>query len=151
MSLHPNFESGSIDVISTTSVFEHVPADVCDAIIAEFRRVIHKDGLMSHTVDYSDHYAHADSNITSYNYLQFDERRWKMFNPGIHFQNRLRTKDYSRKFDANGFQIVEMDEWVGSPNDLNKVAVHKLFNNYDRESLLTLGCHFVLKPNYFTE
>jgi len=138
--------SGSIDVITTTSVFEHIPADACDGIIKEFRRIIHKDGLMSHTIDYSDHYAHADPNISDYNYLRYNDSQWKIFNPSIHYQNRLRTADYDKMFAANGFKIVEAGVWSGSEDDLNQVPISQTFKDMDRSALLELGCHYVVQP-----
>jgi hypothetical protein len=140
------FESGSIDIITTTSVFEHIPADDCDAIIREFRRIIDKDGLMSHTIDYSDHYAHADPNISEYHYLRFNDWQWKVLNPSIHYQNRMRTSDYSKMFSSRGFEIVGSEVWAGPEAALDSIAVSKKFKDTDRQALLELGCHFMLRP-----
>lgn len=91
---HTGLAPGSIDVILTTSVFEHVPAAVCADIFKECRRIISPDGIMRHTIYYSDHYAHADPSITAYNYLRYGEFAWSLMSPGIHYQNRLRTPDF---------------------------------------------------------
>jgi hypothetical protein len=78
--------------------------------------------------------------------LQFDEREWQKFNPGIHYQNRLRTADYCRKFTAHGFEVTEMKEWSGFEKDLNSVRLNAMFADRSREDLLVLGCHFLVRP-----
>jgi hypothetical protein len=101
---------------------------------------------MSHTIDYSDHYAHADPNITSYNYLRFDDLKWKIFNPSIHYQNRLRTPDYRHIFENNGFRIAEIETWKGSKSELDSSRISATFKTTDRQTLLELGCHILLQP-----
>ncbi|MDO7844592.1 methyltransferase domain-containing protein [Sphingomonas immobilis] len=138
--------AGSVDVVTTTSVFEHVPEPICDAIFAECRRVIAPDGMMRHTIDYSDHYAHADPSITSYNYVRFGRRTWTLLNPGIHYQNRLRTPDFIRLFEKNSFRIVACDEWTGDAQEFDRVSVHQDFAHYGSDTLRVLGAHFLLQP-----
>lgn len=140
------FADGSVDLILTTSVLEHIPAEVCRAIMTECRRVIRPDGLVSHAIDYSDHYAHADPGITCYNYLRFDDREWEAFSPGIHYQNRLRTADFKALFDATGFQVLEAVEWRGLEEEFTSTTIHPKFSKLDREALMALGCYFVLRP-----
>ncbi len=138
--------AGSVDVITTTSVFEHVPQSVCAAIVAECRRVIAPDGMMRHTIDYSDHYAHADPSITSYNYLRFGQSAWALFNPGIHYQNRLRTPDFKEMFKNAGFTMVDIVEWLGESQEFDKIKVHHVFSKYSEGDLRVNGAHFVLQP-----
>jgi hypothetical protein len=143
---HTGLPDASIDVITTTSVFEHVPAEACTAIFSEFRRIIRSGGLMSHGIDYSDHYSHADPNIGPFNYLKFSEKQWKILNPGIHFQNRLRTADFLKKFQDANFQIIELEEWSGTEEELNGVCIDEYFLGKSRQELLVLGCLFTLRP-----
>jgi len=141
------FATGSIDVIFTTSVLEHVPAEVCAAIFREFRRIISPGGIMRHTIDYSDHYSHADPSITAYNYLRFSEAAWRLLNPSIHYQNRLRTPDFVNICQHAGFKVAACDEWIGLEEDLAKVNVHRSFARYSREELMALGAHFLIMPD----
>ena len=66
----------------TTSVLEHIPPAQIARILRECHRLLPPGAVMSHVIDYSDHYAHSDSHITPYHYLTFDEREWQRFNPG---------------------------------------------------------------------
>ncbi len=136
----------SIDVIKTTSVFEHIPLGVIPGILKECRRVLKPTGYMNHCIDYSDHYSHADAEITPFNYLRFDAKEWATYNPGIHYQNRLRTKAYQAMFTDAGFRVVDLEEWLGITEELQSVSVDKGFKNLSYDELLTLGSKFTLAP-----
>jgi hypothetical protein len=136
----------SIDVIVTTSVLEHIPLPVCAEILAECRRLISRRGIMRHTIDYSDHYSHSDSKISAYNYLSFSDREWQRHNPGIHFQNRARTRDYRDLFIASDFEILEEQEWMGREAELANVTLAGRFRTMSQPELLALGCNFTLRP-----
>ena len=85
----------------TTSVLEHIPPEQIARILREAHRILPPGGaIMSHVIDYSDHYAHSDARITPYHYLSFEEPTWRRFNPGIHYQNRLRHVDYRPLFES---------------------------------------------------
>jgi len=140
------FPAASIDVVLSTSVLEHVPSAALAPILAETRRVIRPDGLASHTVDWSDHYSHADPAITPYNYLRFGEAAWRWANPAIHHQNRLRAPEHRALFAAAGFRVATEEPWHGKPADLAAVPVHPRFVGHDRADLLALGSHFLLRP-----
>jgi predicted SAM-dependent methyltransferase len=136
----------SIDLVTTTSVFEHIPADICRGILRECRRVLRDEGFMRHVIDYSDHYNHADPAITDYNYLAFSERQWRRYSPGIHYQNRLRSRDFEKMFAEAGFIVMEKQEWRGLPAELQSVTIHKDFDRYSRDELAVIGAVFLLKP-----
>jgi SAM-dependent methyltransferase len=136
----------SVDLVFTTSVLEHVPEAPLRRLMRECRRLARPGAVISHVIDYSDHYAHADPAIGPYNFLRFDEAAWQAFNPGIHFQNRLRHADYLRLFDETGFRLLE--ERAEQPDDaLAALAGLKLaarFRDRPPEELApTLG-HVVL-------
>jgi hypothetical protein len=97
----------SVDLIFTTSVLEHVPEPALRRLMAESRRLAKPGAVISHVIDYSDHYAHADPSIGPYNFLRFGEAAWQAFNPGIHYQNRLRHADHLRIFAQTGFRLLQ--------------------------------------------
>jgi hypothetical protein len=57
--------AGSIDLVATTSTLEHVPLPDLRAILKETRRLCHDRSVVSHVVDYSDHFATATTRSTS--------------------------------------------------------------------------------------
>ena len=48
------------------------------------------DGLHSHFIDMSDHFAHMDSSISIYHFLRYSEAQWKRIDNSIQPQNRWR-------------------------------------------------------------
>jgi len=140
-------ESHSVDAVITTSTLEHIPSDILSAILLECRRVMRPEGLMSHIIDYSDHYSHSDPAIGNYNYLQFSEADWKRYNPSIHFQNRLRQPDYLDMFNALSLEIVGFTSWEDDAFDeeYRSMALADQFKSYKFDDLKKLGGHFLLR------
>jgi SAM-dependent methyltransferase len=141
--------AGSIDFISSTSTLEHIPAEDVAAILAECRRLLRPDGILSCRIDLADHYSYADDRISPYNFLRFAPRTWRLLNSRLHFQNRLRRSDYLALFAAAGFDVVA--EAVGSPTDERLAALRQLplaepFRGRPLEDLAVLGLRLVARP-----
>ena len=99
--------SRSIDIHTSYTVFEHIPAPVLAAILCEGRRLVTDDGLLVHRIDYSDHFAHSDSDISLVNFLQFDAKSWDRITGNRYmYMNRLRDDDYLRLFESAGLATV---------------------------------------------
>ncbi|MDQ4091403.1 MAG: hypothetical protein M3163_14045 [Actinomycetota bacterium] len=81
-------------------------------------------------IDHQDHYSYADSTISAYNFLQYDEREWARWNPSLQYQNRLRHSDYLAMFEAEGFEIVHESPTAGSPDDLAVIGQLPLANPF---------------------
>jgi len=138
----------SVDCITSTSTLEHIDPGDIGTILRECDRILRADGIMSMSVDYADHYAFFDNSISEYNFLRYSDWAWKMFNPRLHFQNRLRHADYVRLFEASGFEIVEERRREGSPQDvegLRRMSVAKRFAKYSLVDLAIRGAYFVLR------
>ena len=137
----------SFDAVSTTSVLEHVPEDQIVRIMAECHRLLPPGAVMSHVIDYSDHYAHSDPLITPYNFLSMSAEDWRRYNPGIHYQNRLRHADYAKLFERTGFNILsatceqpaDADEMLGS------VSLSPEFSGRPTAELAPLVGHYVVE------
>ncbi len=144
-----DLESGAVDVIATSETLEHIPKDSLAKILRECRRIISPDGLVSMSVDYSDHYSHFDPSITPYNFLRFGSAEWNRHNMAAHFQNRMRHSDYVGLFKDAGFRIEE--EKVKRPANwqdlLKRQPIAREFLIYETEDLAITGGYFVLAPD----
>lgn len=128
-------EDESIDLLHSNNTFEHVYAEVLPDILQEFARLTKSNGLQSHFIDMSDHFAHADSSITIYNFLQFSPKRWKRIDNSIQPQNRLRFKDYLKIYEDLNLPVSETDYRPGSLEDLARVDLDESYKDYSPEEL----------------
>ena len=111
-------------------------------------RLLRKGGLISVTVDYSDHWSHSDPSITEYNFLRYSEDEWHRYNPSLHYQNRLRHSDYYKMLQNAGFQIIK-EEFL-QPDDkaykkIKTITVSEELKKYSIEDLLITRGWFVAK------
>jgi hypothetical protein len=141
-------ESGSVGLVSTTNTLEHIPFDDLARIMREVRRLCGPDAVVSMKIDYSDHYAHADPEISPYNFLRFSEAQWARYNTRSHYQNRRRHSHYRQLFLNCGFHIET--ERHTRPTDwrrmLEGVKVHPDFQHHGPQELAITSGQFVLRP-----
>lgn len=138
--------SGSLDFVSSTDTAEHIPAADLHAILVECRRLLKPDGLLSYRADLEDHYARAEGGLSRYNFLRYSDRKWAVFNPPLHYQNRLRYPDYVRITHEAGFEIVR--EHASRPSEQDLAALRALevaerFRSYSMEELGVRGLTIV--------
>jgi SAM-dependent methyltransferase len=143
-------EPESVDFVSNTATLEHVPAPDLVPILAECRRLLRGDGAISCRIDLRDHYSYVDRNLSPYNFLRFGERTWRLLNPALHHQNRLRRPDYLRAFTAAGFEIVAEEIIRPSRRDLaalDRIRLAPTFADYPRDEIAVKGIRIVVKPS----
>jgi hypothetical protein len=133
---------GSIDVISSRAVLEHIPLPVIEGIQTEVYRLLEDDGHCCHFVDPSDHWQHHDRSITKINFLRFSDftNRLAHFN-GMNYQNRLRHSDYVTSMKSAGFHLIreERDVDPGSLEALRGgLRLSPRFQGYSHEDLATV-------------
>lgn len=131
----------SVDACISTNTLEHIPKESIISIFSELHRTLKNDGIVSATIDYSDHYSHTDKNISSLNYLRFDENSWKRYNHNCHYQNRLRHYDYLEIFGSCGF-VVEEEELVYSESKI-PAELSDAFRDKD-ETWMATSAHIIL-------
>lgn len=92
------FADGSIDLISSTAVFEHVRRDAVPALLSALRRVMAPDGLQLHAIDLHDHLGGGRV------HLRFPARFWEgraIARSGI-YTNRIGATGWIEAFRAAG-------------------------------------------------
>ena len=143
-------KTNSVDFISSTGVLEHVPSQDIVPILQECERILKPSGIMSHSIDYQDHYAITDQTIYVYNFLKYSDVTWRLVNPPLHYQNRLRHKDYIAMIkDSTSLKI--MDEIIERPtpervNSLQQLTLAPKFRDgYSYDELSITSATLVLK------
>jgi hypothetical protein len=138
---HARF-SGHIDFICSTSVLEHVPCEQLGPLLREHDRIGSPHVLMSHVIGYTDHFAHADKNISHFNFYRFGDRLWPLFNPAMQHQNRLRHSDFEKLFAERGFEMLERRTIPST--DQRPVPLHERFRGYSNDDLYAHDGLFLL-------
>lgn len=137
--------AGSVDVVFSNSVLEHVPPRVITALYAESRRILVPGGLMFHSVNCGDHYAYVDSRLHQLHYLQYSNRAWSFWNNAFLYQNRLRAHRFVEDASAAGFEIVLDTAAPRSENlaRLRAMQVAPEFADIPRERLCITSVDFI--------
>jgi hypothetical protein len=139
---------GSIDFVTSTNTLEHIPVDEIRQILAECARILSRDGAMSFQIDYQDHYSYFDARVSAYNFLRFDDAAWRRYNPSLHFQNRLRHRDYLGLFADAGLDLVAEQVTAGSSDDealIRALGPAAPFRDMAVSDLAVRGSRVVLK------
>jgi SAM-dependent methyltransferase len=108
---HLSFPDNSFDFHFSYAVFEHVPESIIRDILKEAKRLLRPEGVLSHSIDLSDHFAYSDDSITKINFLQFSDERWQRLAGNQYmYHNRLRAPEFFRLFEEEGVFIARKAE-----------------------------------------
>jgi SAM-dependent methyltransferase len=143
------FDAASVDLVTSTNTLEHVPARDIPPILAECRRLLRAEGILSSRIDLADHYSYFDRSLTPHHFLRYDDSRWRWLNSDLLYQNRLRRPDYLGAFADAGFEIVE--EVAARPDDAGLAALARIdvaprFRDYALDDLAVTSLVLVARP-----
>lgn len=125
----------SIQLITSNNTFEHIYPNILGEILLEFKRILADDGVMSHFIDMSDHFAHLDGKISIYHFLRFSEQRWKWIDNDVQPQNRWRLEQYRRLYKDLGIAIKEEKNRPGDPAVVAMEPIADQFKVFSLEEL----------------
>lgn len=136
----------SVDFACSTATMEHIPEAEIRAILIECARICTPHARLSFIIDYHDHYGRADRNISLWNFYRYSNLQWRKFNPGNHYQNRLRHSDHEKIMTNLGFRICAAERVIPdwSEAHLARVPICQDFAHYSRSDLLTAKGKFAL-------
>ncbi len=144
-----DYPDGTIDIVTSRAVLEHIPPEDIEAMMKEMRRIIRwPTGVMVHTIDHSDHWEHCDSNISKINFLKFPRWLWAIVNSPITYQNRLRSCEHVQLMKHAGFEVKHIDTEVDGETlaDTQRLRIHDDFKVFKTEELAVLVTHIVAVP-----
>jgi SAM-dependent methyltransferase len=141
----------SVDCVTSTNTLEHIAPGDIRLILRECHRVLRPGGVVSFRIDYQDHYSYFDRRISAYNFLRYSDRSWRLFNPPLHYQNRLRHRDHAEMLRSAGFTIREDHPNIGGDDDLQRLRELPLdprFREYTVEELAVTDAHLVATKDF---
>lgn len=103
------FEHASFDAIVNTGVMEHV--DDPKRAIGEFARLLRPGGLaLCLAIGIHDHRSNdPKADFTPWSFLNLDAKAWSELGGGAYHQNRWRSVDFTRCFEASGFRVLSAE------------------------------------------
>ena len=97
---------GSIDLVYSNAVLEHVPESVLHGLTIETKRILRENGIAYHVIGLHDHYISFDKNISKVNFLKYPEWFWSLFVKNqISYTNRLRERQFVEIFKSYGAKV----------------------------------------------
>ena len=137
-----NLKSESYDLIYSQAVLEHIRLDEFEGLIKECFRLISKNGVMSHVVDYKDHLGGGLNNMRFSSNLW--EREWFAHKSGF-YTNRIKLKQMVAICEKIGFsvKIESTKKWSKSP--IQKKHLANEFHNISEEDLLVQEAHLIMR------
>jgi SAM-dependent methyltransferase len=146
---HLPMSTGSMDIVLSRVVLEHVPPAVVQGIFREACRVLRPAGRMLHEIDHSDHWSHRDHRLTAVNFLRYPDWLFRLtcLNPQ-NYQNRLRHSEYVSLLEEAGFKL-ERQHRVFNPEcaaALRSMRVAERFRRFEPEELATTSSILLARP-----
>lgn len=138
-----DFSNGSFDLVSSNNTFEHIYPSILEGILKEFKRVVKKGGLMSHSIDMSDHFAHFDKAISVFNFLKYSNKQWQLIDNSIQPQSRLRINEYRDMYKKLGIPITMETVVRGDVEVLKKLELDEKYAGEPIEEVSVIHCHLV--------
>ena len=134
--------AGSLDLVFSQAVLEHVPLAEFDATMQALLAALKSTGIASHRIDFKDHLGASLHNLRFAE--TFWEQPWFARDSGF-YTNRLRFSQMIDSFRTAGFDIaVEVqDRWPALPLPRSRMAVP--FRDLGDDDLLTSGATVTLR------
>jgi len=134
-----------VSFVMSTSTLEHIGVEDIRRIHSECLRVTAPGAVLSHIVDYTDHYRYTDSSIGMFNFYQFADAQWRWWNPPNHPQNRIRHAAMKDLLVVPGVQPVEITAHTVPASELEGLELAPRFRALAQQDLLTQCAYFTLQ------
>jgi len=128
----------SIDFIFSNAVLEHINSSHIEQYIKELYRVLKPGGIMSHKIDYKDHFSGG------INHLYFPRSFWeRVVAYAPFYTNRLRHPDYVNLFTSLGLTCLTSQIYSWRHLPLHKPFLAYQYSRLDDSILCAHGSHLV--------
>lgn len=135
-------ESGSIDLLFSQAVLEHILKNEFSPMMSESCRVLSKSGVASHRIDLRDH---LDGGL---NNLRFSDQLWesKFFSKSGFYTNRISCNEMLTLFERAGFRVdlIGFERWDELP--IKRSNLDSMFLGRKDDELLIKGFDVILHP-----
>lgn len=140
--------AGSVDLVATHAVLEHVPGPRLLPLLRAMRRVLRPGGLTIHFIDHMDHWHHFDPGISPINFLKFPPWWWTVLNSPLAYQNRLRSTQHLAYIRDAGFEVIRLEQHVDARalQDSSRLRIHREFQAFTPQETAVTSSFLVARP-----
>jgi SAM-dependent methyltransferase len=135
-------DTGSIDLVLSHHVLEHVRKSEFSALQREVSRVLRPDGVAFHAVDLRDHLDFGLNN------LRFSSRVWesRLIGRSGCYTNRIRFTEMIECFEQAGFTtvVIDLERWTRLPTPRRRLTPE--FRSLPDDELLVSAFSVRLRP-----
>jgi hypothetical protein len=131
------------ELIFSNTVFEHIPPDVLEGILARFGELAGPGTVMSHLIDHGDHYAYIDDTIDIHHFLRYSDRAWRIIDNDVQPMNRLRASQYVEMYRRLGLPLTEEHHRDCDPLTLVGIPLADRFRAMDPADVACAASHLV--------
>lgn len=137
-----HIETGSVDLIFSQAVLEHVRKYEFAETMKECRRVLSPNGVVSHQVDLRDHLGGGLNN------LRFNEKIWEsvFFVKSGFYTNRIRYSEMLKFFKDADFAVNVLDTSRWDKLPIGRAALNVLFAKLPDDELNVKVFDVLLRP-----
>ncbi len=132
----------SVDFCWSQVVLEHVPYLEFPEFVAQLHRVLSKDGIGVHSIDFRDHLGGGLNN------LRFSERLWEssLFHNSGFYTNRIRPRVMIDMFKAAGFDVEIIHEMRWPQMPISRSSLAEPFKGYVDEDFMVREIEIITRP-----
>ena len=140
--------AGSVDLVTTHAVLEHVPGPRLLPLLRAMRRVLRPGGITIHFIDHTDHWHHFDPGISPINFLKFPPWWWTVLNSPLAYQNRLRSTQHLAYIREAGFEVIRLEQHVDARalQDSSRLRLHREFQAFTPQETAVTSSFLVARP-----
>ncbi|NNM75956.1 class I SAM-dependent methyltransferase [Sphingomonas sp. ID1715] len=134
---------GTLDVIFSSDVLEHVPASAVPDMLTQHYRMLKTGGVCSHQVVPSDHLCIYDKAVNNKNYLRYGDKSWNLFFANdVQYINRLQMSEWTGMYAAAGFSV---DSTVVARVDISDLNIASKFRQLPDTDLPVTVFHLLAR------
>lgn len=127
-------EDASLDLVFSSDVMEHIPADTLPRLAGQLRRKLRTGGHATQQIVQADHLCIYARSAHPKTYLAFDDRQWRRwFENDVQYFNRWQHSDFVELFSDAGFAVV--DQEIVETADTSGLDIAERWRDYDRNDL----------------
>ncbi len=132
--INNNLPEKYFDIVFSNATFEHIDKDFVNKSIKNIGKCLKKNGYCISIIDLRDHFNFDNP----FNFYKYSEKEWtNLTSNTIIYTNRLRSIDFIKSFEKNGFELIFSEfEYKKLNKNINLSANFSKYNKSELQKSL---------------